>query len=178
MDGPLSTSATADAEPLTWAPPACGDAEHGCVDLYLSDIGTNQTPDLSAVNDYRIHLPSTPLHRRASDPRRSQRHRPWGARSTFRCRARIRARRVTGSTSRSRPAARCSSRECGSTIPRRPITQSTGDGIDVGDPASSPSDIVLENVRVDGISGARAGQITPTCSSRTRFLVRGSMSTA
>src|SRR3954451_23972435 len=51
----------ASAAPLTWAPPPCGDATRQCVDVYLSNTGANQTPSLSAANDYRIHLPSVPL---------------------------------------------------------------------------------------------------------------------
>jgi hypothetical protein len=47
---------------LTWAPPQCGDAEHGCVDLYLRNTGSHQRPMLNDNADYRIHLPaSSPL---------------------------------------------------------------------------------------------------------------------
>jgi hypothetical protein len=43
---------------LTWAPPPCGDASHGCTDLRLRNTGRHQTPQLAASDDYRIHLPS------------------------------------------------------------------------------------------------------------------------
>lgn len=43
---------------LTWAPPQCGDAEHRCVDLYLRNTGSHQTPLLNDSTDYRIHLPT------------------------------------------------------------------------------------------------------------------------
>jgi hypothetical protein len=41
--------------------------------------------------------------------------------------------------------------------PQSPITQSTSDGINVDDSASNPSDIVLQNIRIDGISGCSGG---------------------
>ena len=156
LEGPLSTPATADAERLSWAPPACGDATHGCVDLYLTDTGTNQTPALSAVNDYRIHLPSTPLNGGLQIN---------GGHNVI---------VVGGQINLSVPCSDSSSACHGINIekltsgevfiegvwihnPQSPITQSTGDGIDIADPASSPSDIVLQNVRVDGISGCSGG---------------------
>src|SRR6185437_3714494 len=43
---------------LAWAPPSCGDQEHRCVDLYLSNSGSHQTPSLDNDTDYRIHLPA------------------------------------------------------------------------------------------------------------------------
>jgi hypothetical protein len=49
----------APAGPLAWAPPQCGDAQHQCVDVYLSNTGTHQTPSLDDNTDYRIHLPAT-----------------------------------------------------------------------------------------------------------------------
>ncbi len=43
---------------LTWAPPQCGDAAHRCEDLYLANTGAHQEPALNASRDYRLHLPS------------------------------------------------------------------------------------------------------------------------
>lgn len=43
---------------LTWAPPQCGDREHRCVNLYLTNTGSHQTPLLDNSTDYRIHLPT------------------------------------------------------------------------------------------------------------------------
>ena len=43
---------------LTWAPPQCGDREHRCVNLYLRNTGSHQTPLLDNSTDYRIHLPT------------------------------------------------------------------------------------------------------------------------
>jgi hypothetical protein len=141
---------------LTWPPPACGDAIHGCVDLYLSNTGTNQTPSLSAANDYRIHLPSDPLQGGLQIR---------GGRNVI---------IIGGQIDLTVPCSDSSSACHGINIekptsgevfiegvwihdPQSPITQSTGDGIDVGDPVNSPSDIVLENVRIDGISGCSGG---------------------
>jgi len=42
---------------LTWAPPPCGDQEHRCLDLHLTNTGSHQTPLLDNHTDYRIHLP-------------------------------------------------------------------------------------------------------------------------
>ena len=44
--------------PLSWAPPRCGDPQHQCVDLYLSNTGAHQAPSLDDNTDYRIHLPA------------------------------------------------------------------------------------------------------------------------
>ena len=57
---PTNASRPAPRNPngLTWAPPQCGDAEHGCVDLYLRNTGSHQTPLLNDNMDYRIHLPT------------------------------------------------------------------------------------------------------------------------
>src|SRR5205085_10939292 len=42
---------------LTWRPPTCGDATHSCIDLYLTNTGTHQNPNLNPNTDYRLHLP-------------------------------------------------------------------------------------------------------------------------
>jgi hypothetical protein len=44
---------------LAWAPPQCGDAKHHCVNLYLRNTGSHQTPLLNDNTDYRIHLPAS-----------------------------------------------------------------------------------------------------------------------
>jgi hypothetical protein len=126
------------------------------VDLYLSDTGANQTPSLSATNDYRIHLPSEPLQ------------------GGLQIRGGHNVIIIGGQINLSAPCSDASSDCHGINIakptsgevfiegvwihnPQNPITQSTGDGIDVGDPAGSPSDIVLQNLRIDGISGCSGG---------------------
>ena len=43
---------------LTWAPPQCGDAGHRCVNMYLRNTGSHQTPMLNDNTDYRIRLPA------------------------------------------------------------------------------------------------------------------------
>ena len=53
-----SQGASPNPNRLTWAPPPCGDAKHGCVDLYLRNTGSHQTPSLDNNMDYRIHLPT------------------------------------------------------------------------------------------------------------------------
>jgi hypothetical protein len=57
---PTNASRPAPRNPdgLTWAPPQCGGQEHGCVDLYLRNTGSHQTPVLNNNTDYRIHLPA------------------------------------------------------------------------------------------------------------------------
>jgi hypothetical protein len=141
---------------LTWAPPACGDATHGCVDLNLSNTGSNQTPSLKATNDYRIHLPSVPLQ------------------GGLQIRGGRNVTIIGGQINLTVPCSDASSACHGINIdkptagevyiegvwihnPQTPITQSTGDGIDVANPATNPSDIVLQNVRIDGISGCSGG---------------------
>lgn len=55
------TGASANA-PLTWAPPQCGGGGHRCMNLYLRNDGSHQAPFLNDSTDYRIHLPvSGPL---------------------------------------------------------------------------------------------------------------------
>jgi hypothetical protein len=46
------------SQKLTWAPPQCGGGDHPCVDLYLRNTGSHQTPSLANDTDYRIHLPA------------------------------------------------------------------------------------------------------------------------
>ena len=55
----VSQGASPNPNRLTWAPPPCGDAKHGCVDLYLRNTGSHQTPSLDNNMDYRIHLPTS-----------------------------------------------------------------------------------------------------------------------
>lgn len=43
---------------LTWAPSPCGDQERRCVDLFLRNTGSHQTPLLDNNTDYRIQLPA------------------------------------------------------------------------------------------------------------------------
>jgi hypothetical protein len=155
-DDGLDQTSAFDPEPLTWAPPACGDSTHGCVDLYLSNTGANQTPQLSADADYRIHLPSVPLE------------------GGLQIRGGHNVSIIGGQINLTVPCSDASSACHGINIskptsgevyiegvwihdPQNPITQSTGDGIDVDDPAGAPSDIVLQNLRIDGISGCSGG---------------------
>jgi hypothetical protein len=141
---------------LTWAPPSCGDATHHCVDIKLSNTGSNQTPSLSANNDYRIRLPSVPL------------------RGGLQIRGGHNVIVLGGQINLTVPCSDASSSCHGINIdkgtpgqvfiegvwihdPQSPITQSTGDGIDVADNDSAINDITLENVRIDGISGCSGG---------------------
>ena len=53
----VATTSNATAQPLSWPPPPCGDANYGCVDLDVGAMGHQQL-SLSPSNDYRLHLPS------------------------------------------------------------------------------------------------------------------------
>jgi hypothetical protein len=53
----VSTGAPPSRGKLTWAPLQCGDAEHRCRVLYLTNTGSHQTPMLNNNTDYRIYLP-------------------------------------------------------------------------------------------------------------------------
>jgi chitodextrinase len=155
-----STSACATAgtgTKLSWAPPTCGDATHGCIDLQLTNTGANQTPSLSSSNDYRIHLPNVPLQGGLQIR---------GGRNVI---------IIGGEIDLTVPCSDASSACRGIYISRRngpsgqifiegvwihapqQSTQSTSDGIAVDDSSSLPTDITLENDRIDGISGCEAG---------------------
>jgi hypothetical protein len=51
-------AASANSQPLAWAPPQCGGGGHRCADLYLGNTGSHQTLSMDDSTDYRIHLPA------------------------------------------------------------------------------------------------------------------------
>ena len=153
---------------LTWTPPQCGDRQHRCTTLYLTNTGSHQMPSLDNRTDYRIYLPTGgPLI--------------GGITITGGRRVQI----IGGEIDLTYP---CSSdgsgcmgiyiaknspgvvfvegvwihnasrigRTCPGGASRTSQTCSTGDGIDVNtadNGAINVNTITLENIRVDGISG-------------------------
>jgi hypothetical protein len=55
----IVATTSGSGELLTWRPPVCGDASHSCVDINLNNTGSHQNPSLNANTDYRIHLPTS-----------------------------------------------------------------------------------------------------------------------
>jgi hypothetical protein len=156
VTAPAPAPAPSPSGPLTWQPPTCGDATHGCVDMYLSNTGSHQNPSLSAANDYRIHLPMTgPLK--------------GGITISGGHNVQI----IGGEIDMTYPCSDSSSACHGVNISRGSAsgqvyiegvyiknpdpnyltdTYDTGDGIDVDD-YPGVTDIVLQNVRIEGIKG-------------------------
>jgi len=139
---------------LTWSPPPCGDAEHVCRDVYLSDTGVNQTPRLEPDVDYRIHLP-----------------RYWPVVGGMQIRGgrnvQIRGGEIDLKTPCDDSMAACHGINVAKPTPgvvyiegvyvRNPDpthSLGTGDGIDVDlRPGTAANDVVLQNVRIEGIAG-------------------------
>jgi len=141
---------------LTWRPPTCGDATHSCVDLYLTNTGSNQTPSLNANTDYRLHLPTTgPLV------------------GGLQIKGGHNVQIIGGEIDLTVPCSDYSDDCHGINISRGSAagqvyiegvliknpdptyltdTKDTGDGIDVND-YPGVTDIVLQNVRIEGIKG-------------------------
>jgi prepilin-type N-terminal cleavage/methylation domain-containing protein len=137
---------------LTWSPPTCGDATHGCVDLTLSDTGSHQNPSLSASNDYRIHLPAVPLRGGLTIS---------GGHNVIIIGGEIDLTTPCDDSSSachginiSRGAASGSVYLEGIYIKNPDATHShyTGDGIDVDD-SPGVTDVTMQNIRVEGIDG-------------------------
>ena len=149
----VATTSNATAQPLSWPPPPCGDANYGCVDLDVGAMGHQQL-SLSPSNDYRLHLPS--------DRAQIGGITISGGRNVI---------LVGGEIDLIAPCNAFLASSChgidiskptsGSVFiegvwirnPQDPFLFSTGDGIIVDDLASAPNDITLQNIRVDGISG-------------------------
>ena len=139
---------------LTWSPPACGDATHACRDIRLRDTGVNQTPQLDPDVDYRIHLP-----------------RYWALVGGLQIRGgrnvQIRGGQIDLKTPCDGSSAACHGINIAKPSPgevyiegvyiRNPDpthSRGTGDGIDVDlRPGANANDIVLQNVRIEGIAG-------------------------
>jgi hypothetical protein len=141
---------------LTWTPPTCGVAPYACRDLYLTNTGSNQRPLLSSLVDYRIHLPSTgPLE------------------GGLQIRGGHNVIIIGGEIDLTTPCSDSSSDCHGINISRGSAfgevyiegvlitnpdpdyltdTLTTGDGIDV-DNYPGVTDVVLQNVRIEGIKG-------------------------
>jgi hypothetical protein len=141
---------------LTWRPPACGDSTHACADVYLTTTGSHQNPSLNNNTDYRLHLPQTgPL--------------VGGLTISGGHNVQI----IGGEIDLTYPCSDSSSACHGINISRGSAAgqvyvegvyiknpdpnyltdkNDTGDGIDVDD-YPGVTDIVLQNVRVDGIKG-------------------------
>src|SRR5690242_10678405 len=153
---------------LTWAPPQCGDAEHRCRDLYLTNTGTHQTPSLDNSTDYRIHLPTSGPLVGGITITGGRRVQIIGGQIdlTYPCSS-------DGSDCMGIYIAKSSpgavfvegvwihnasriGRSCPDGASSTSQTCSTGDGIDVNttnDGTINVNTITLENIRVDGISG-------------------------
>ena len=139
---------------LTWAPPVCGDATHACRDIQLRDTGLNQTPPLDPAVDYRIHLPAN-----------------WPLVGGLQIRGgrnvQIRGGQIDLRTPCDDSLAACHGINIAKPSPgevyiegvyiRNPDpthSRGTGDGIDVDlRPGARTNDIVLQNVRIEGIAG-------------------------
>jgi hypothetical protein len=165
------TKPTATVSPrsdlLTWKPPPCGDTTHACIDLQLGDTGSNQYLELQSDNDYRIHLPAdrplrggiqlrnagrnviiiggqidltVPCSDDTSDCHGIMISQQSGGGHVF----------IEGVWIRN-PAV--IPRSC----PARGMPCSTGDGIVLDDDPRRPTDVTLQNVRIDGISGCSGG---------------------
>jgi hypothetical protein len=142
---------------LTWAPPPCGDGTHACNDIYLSDTGVHQTVPTPTADDYRVHLPNVPLRGGITIN---------GGRNVI---------IIGGQINLTVPCSDSSAACRGIYISKRngprghvfiegvwihapaQSSQSTSDGIAVNDSSFQPTDLTLENVRIDGISGCEVG---------------------
>jgi hypothetical protein len=152
----IVSTITSPSGPLTWRPPSCGDATHSCVDVYLTNTGSHQNPSLNPSSDYRLHLP-------ASGPLAGGLTISGGHNVQI----------IGGEIDLTYPCSDSSSSCHGINISRGsasgqvyiegvyirnpdPNYQTdkvdTGDGIDVDD-YPGVTDIVLQNVRVEGIKG-------------------------
>jgi hypothetical protein len=180
-DGRRSRSPRRGGASLTWAPPRCGDSTHRCRDLYLANTGSHQEPFLRDSVDYRIHLPA---------------HGPLAGGLTIDGGRNVII--IGGEIDLPTPCSDASS-DCHGIYIRRgsasgevyiegvyirnpdPRYRSdridTGDGIDVDD-YPGVTDIVLQNVRIDGIKGcdpanpeAHADVFQPYDAGRARFYV-------
>ena len=153
----VSTSTVSSRSgPLTWSPPVCGDATHSCQDVYLTNTGSHQNPSLSSSSDYRLHLPANgPLVGGLTISRGHN------------------VQIIGGEIDMAYPCSDSSSACHGINISRGSAsgqvyiegvfiknpdpnyltdTVDTGDGIDVDD-YPGVTDIVLQNVRIQGIKG-------------------------
>jgi hypothetical protein len=154
-------------EPLTWSPPSCGDQTHACIDLRLTDTGSSQYLSLESDNDYRIHLPVDRPLRGGIQLRNAGRN------------VIIIGGQIDLTVPCSDDTSDCHgimiSKQFGgghvyiegvwirnpTTVPEicavSGMPCSTGDGIVVDDDPLQPTDVTLQNVRIDGISGCSGG---------------------
>lgn len=152
--------------PLTWSPPACGAGGLVCTDLYLSNTGSNQAPQLASNVDYRIHLPTSGPLVGGLMIRGGHNVQIIGGQinmtvpcsdSSSACKGIYIAKSTAGQVYVEGVLIRNPT-----TIPPTCSTSgmpcSTGDGIGVDTQGTStPTDVTLQNVRVEGISGCSGG---------------------
>jgi hypothetical protein len=143
---------------LAFSPPPCGDSSHACVTINIAANG-HQTPSLDPNTDYRLVLPNTPQDGGITIN---------GGRNVIIIGGQINlpvpctdgggaACRGIYITKRSGPTGHIFIEGVWIHDPQSTLTQSTSDGIAVDDSSSEPTDITLENVRIDGISGCSVG---------------------
>jgi len=157
---PLSPMTTQTPAILTWSPPHCGDATHGCGNYYITESGQGHQflgPDILDVSkDWRVHLPA---------------HRPQvggididGGHNviiiggeidlTTPCKT---DNDVCHGINISRNASARGEVYIEGVLIKNPDTthtKYTGDGIDVN--TSTTSNITLQNIRVEGVDGCDA----------------------
>jgi hypothetical protein len=154
-------------EPLTWQPPPCGDATHRCIDLHLSDTGENQYLVLESDHDYRIHLPEDRPLRGGLQLRNAGRNviirggeieltAPCSD-VTSACHGIMISKQVGGGHVYIEGVWIRSPATIPESCPAEGMPCSTGDGIVVDDDLEQPTDVTLQNVRIDGISGCSGG---------------------
>lgn len=163
--------------PLTWSPPACGGADGDpCVTVNLSATGP-QNPSLNANTDYKLVLPATPMtggtltisggHNVQLIGGEIDLVTPCSDSGTF-CPGQANGAvyitdpnpgevYLEGVLIKNPQAAQDSGASC----PGGGMSCSTADGIDVnvgdgGNPAAPPT-IVMQDIRVEGISGCSGG---------------------
>lgn len=167
-DQQFTTSAASGL--LTWSPPECGGSDGlTCTDLTLTDTGSNQNPALSSNVDYRIHLPASGPLTGGLQIRGGHNVQIIGGEIdlTFPCSDSSSACHGINISKSSGGEVYIEgvlihdpdiSQATGASCPGGGMSCSTGDGIDVDElGTSTPSDIVLQNDRIDGISGCSGG---------------------
>jgi len=152
LSGMIAPTSNATAQPLSWAPPPCGDANYGCVDLYIDPIG-HQHLSMSPSNDYRLHLPSDRAQVGGITINGGHNVILIGGEIDLipscvviagSCHGIIIGKSTPGSVFIEGVWIR---------NPQDPFYFSTGNGIIIDDTLSAPNDITLQNIRIEGISG-------------------------
>jgi hypothetical protein len=145
---------------LSWPPRPCGDASHSCRDLYLRDNGVNKWPGLDRSVDYRIHLPTNSPLTGGLQIRGGRNVQLIGGQIDL--------------TTPCRDSRYCHGLYIVKTTPGQVFIEGlyirnpdpthshlTGDGIDVDlRPGHAANDIVLQNVRIEGMDGCEKSRAT------------------